>query len=180
MQPSGGSILTTLGVRTARFPRRLRGERLSLRLRSPADLWRLPPLTTPEFMKAVSARPLRSPSALSFWLRVRRTYPVCYVIERPEESMPLGFLGLYDIRPGESLFFSMGFFRPGDRRRGFGREALSILLGHVGSRGIVRTVRAEMPPDKHDSIALLRSMGFRKAAEEGGKVVMERGPLSGR
>jgi len=84
-------------------------------------------------------------------------------ITRPSEpDDALGWVVLVDRGPGVG---ELGYFvRPDAQRRGFAREAVRALIEHGFGPRRLRRIFADVDPDNHPSVRLLRALGF---TEEG-------------
>lgn len=103
------------------------------------------------------SRVLKWWNVLRCWFLLRRIFPLIYAIEKG--SRVVGFTGLYDIRAGRSAEMSL-WIKEGERRRGTGTEAASMLIGASGSSGLVRELIVKIDPDNDASSSFWQKLGF--------------------
>jgi RimJ/RimL family protein N-acetyltransferase len=165
-----------LGVRTARLEGRIAGRDLMIRLYQFGDLPALRRLFKPEVFSAASGSRVNAfGSSASLWGWVRRTFQVFYVIEvdKRERRGMIGFAGIYNMDPGNSLWVSLVIFDPKDRRRGYGTRALELLLSSFQKDHVVKRVCGEVLASNTGSLRFLKKLGFDVFAEDRDRVLLK-------
>jgi len=151
-----------MGIKLVRIPRCVRSDHSDLRLLRLQDL---PTLTrlfrerAPAGSRATVAVP-RNVWSFRQWLC--RTFPVFYLIESKngDKTAIRGFVGLYNIKLGETLWLSMEIFDPNDRGRHLGSSALQTLLACLEKCGAAINFQAQVAPSNLASIHLFDNLGF--------------------
>jgi RimJ/RimL family protein N-acetyltransferase len=94
---------------------------------------------------------------------MKSAFRVIYLIEIEENGgrRVIGFLGLYGMELGRNLSLSLTVFNPGDRRRGYGEEALTLLLNLLQKNKAAEAVYAEILKTNVPSLRLCRKLGFK-------------------
>jgi RimJ/RimL family protein N-acetyltransferase len=164
-------------VRVIRFKTRLKNDTLSLSLLSLKDLPALYPLFKPEiFLIASQAEPGNFRSLISFFRWMRRAFEVCYVIrdEQDGKDRIIGFIGFYNTEIGRSLYLTPVLFDPRDRGRGYGRQALGLLMNFLMQGRIARKVYAEVLRANTRSLNFFKDLGFGLCGQEGDRLLLER------
>ena len=88
-----------------------------------------------------------------------------YVIERAEDGGTIGDLGAGFGTPGERQV-ELGYrIHPDHRRKGYAKEALAALIGHLIEAYDVHRFVGVAASLNHASIAVLRSLGFRREGQ---------------
>ncbi len=113
-------------------------------------------------------RPL--PLWLSLWWWTRKTFLPAYCIEYDTER--IGFMGLYNLRPGESAWLSLVIFVKEMRRHGYGRRAFHLLLQSLKRYSVVKRLYVEVRGDNRGALSFWRRMGFAEIKSQGGIVTM--------
>jgi RimJ/RimL family protein N-acetyltransferase len=152
------------GIRVVRFKTRLSDSGglvlRRFRLRDGRHLHGL--FAAAPFHEAVGADAPASGSLLHFWRWLHRTFQWFYTINGPRgdaESI-IGFIGLYGMQGKGTLKLAIAFFSPRDRRRGYGRRALELLLDDFRRRAVVQDVRVDVNRRNEASLAFFRRLGF--------------------
>jgi RimJ/RimL family protein N-acetyltransferase len=168
--------LKHLGIRTARFRGLMEEPGLAVRLYRFRDLTALCSLCKPEVFLAASGVRLKACTSLvSFWRWMRTTFQAVYVIEVEESNTAyriIGFVGIYKIQLGESLWLSLVLFDPKDRRRGYGERTLQLLLSSLQKDRVVKRVYGEVLAINTGSLRLLEKLGFDIFAQEDGRLLL--------
>jgi RimJ/RimL family protein N-acetyltransferase len=172
------TVLKRLGIRTARFKGRMEDRDLALRLYRFRDLIALCSLCKPEVFLAASGVRLQVFNSLaSFWRWVRTTFQATYVIEVEESDNAhriIGFVGIYKIELGQSLWLSLVLFDPKDRKRGYGQRTLQLLLSSLEENRIVKRVCGEVLASNNASLRLLEKLGFDVFAQDHGRLLLQK------
>jgi len=76
----------------------------------------------------------------SFWFWLRATFQAVFVMEVEERGRRriVGFAGLYGMKIGRSLWLSLAVFDPKDRRQGYGKQTIGLLLESFKTQGVAR------------------------------------------
>lgn len=161
----------TFPVRIVRMPRCMKDCELMLRQLTIFDGPFLKAmLQSEDVVKSVGLRRQPSGSWVSLWWTMRKTFPLAYCIEC--DSKRTGFIGLYDIIPGESGRMSLVIFERTLRRKGYGCRSASLFMDMLKERRFVRKIFAEVDPDNHGSLAFWRKIGFGDEPGIQGRTVM--------
>jgi RimJ/RimL family protein N-acetyltransferase len=154
-----------LGIRVIRFEREIRGEQLTLRLLRIRDFFILRSTFHPALLlPGVGGAAFESFGFLALvWRWLRSTFQVFYVIERRRAHAYriVGFIGLYDLEVGRKASLSAVLFDPRDRRRGYGRESVHLLLDFLKKAGIAKRVYVEVFKANLSSLTFFQNMGFK-------------------
>ncbi len=113
-------------------------------------------------------RPINS-SWLSLWWWLKKTFTPAYCIEF--DSRPIGFIGLYDLIPGESAEISLAMFDKTFRRKGYGSRAFNLLAQHLQRHSVIREIRAEVARDNRRALLFWRTVGFLKLNSVDDKII---------
>ena len=155
----------------AKFRRSLETSSLRLRLYGWRDIGILQTLYYPDFISKLF------PSSLSFRRWLVRTFQVLYLLETRKaggiDSL-VGFIGLYRIDPGSSIWLSAGIFKPEDRGKGYGSKGLEILLDHLRESALAKNVFAEVMKTNERSLSFFEKSGFTRCMEHKNTFVLEK------
>ena len=152
------------GIKVIRFERKIKGEKLTLRLFGLRDIFILRSTFRPEILPRVGGLALESFGSLaSLWKWLRSTFQVLYVIEgkRTCAHSILGIIGLYDLDIGRRTSLSLVLFDPKDRRQGYGRESVHLLLDFLEKAGVAKQVYVEILKGNLPSLIFFQNMGFK-------------------
>jgi RimJ/RimL family protein N-acetyltransferase len=159
------------GITCAKFRRSVETPALRLRLCGWRDIGILQTLFYPDFILKLF------PSSLSFRRWLARTFQVLYLLE-PRKAGGImgkvGFIGLYRIDPGRSIWLSTGIFNPEDRSKGYGRQGLEILLDYLRESGLSKKVYAEVMKTNERSLSFFEKSGFRSRMDDENTFVLEK------
>ena len=111
---------------------------------------------------ATGSEPKVFTSILSLWKWINTTFQVLYIIVVGENSRRriIGFIGLYNIKLGRSLYLSPVLFDHRDKGHGHGRDALELLMDFLQADAVVKEVYAEVPKTNAQSLHFFRGLGF--------------------
>jgi RimJ/RimL family protein N-acetyltransferase len=157
------TLLAWCGITTAKLPRRITGKSLTLREYRLTDLAQLYGLLRADvLLQANGVVYTETPTFGSFCFWILTTFPLAYVIEVMADGGPriVGFVGLYDLTLGRRLWVSVAIFQPEDRRQGYGKQALSLLLGGLARHRVVSKVYADVLRANTPSQRLFAQLGF--------------------
>ena len=163
IQEVKSQILDLFGIKVVSLKRRLEEGGLILELCRLRDLPVLHSLFSPEILLEAGGIGHRVfVSLFSFWIWLKRTFHMVYIIEVEEMGSRriIGFAGLYDMKVGESLWLSLTVFDPKDRRRGYGKQAAGLLFECLRKKGRARTVFVEILRENVPSLHFFRKLGF--------------------
>jgi len=149
---------------------------LMLRLYRFRDLPALRRLLKPEIFPAASGSQVKAfGSSASLWWWMRRTFQVFYVIEidKREGRRMIGFAGVYNMEPRNSLWVSLVIFDQKDRRHGYGRRALELLLSSFQKNHVAKTVCGEVLASNTGSLRFLKKLGFHIFSQDGNRVLLK-------
>ena len=168
---------SALGITITKLPRSVSNGAVTLRLYRFRDLPALSMLFTPEVLgKAYGGerRPFHSFFSFCTWLFT--TFQLFYVIQagEPRGRRIVGFVGLYGLDIGRSLQVSIGIFHPADRRRGYGHQALTLLLRALQNNRVVQTVGVEVLKGNAPSLRFCQNLGFVVRGQNAQSFILER------
>jgi diamine N-acetyltransferase len=168
-------VMRLLGIRVIRFEPKIKGEQLTLRLLCIRDLFILRSTFRSELPPEIGGAALESFGFLaSLWRWLRSTFQVLYVIERERAYAHriVGFIGLYDLDMGRRASLSTVLFDPRDRRQGYGRESVHILLDFLEKAGVAKQVYVEVLKGNLTSMMFFQEMGFKIQASHSDCLLM--------
>lgn len=117
------------------------------------------------------SRPV-SASWFHVWLKMKRIFDFAYVID--VNCVPVGFIGLYDLAPGQSAGMSLVIFEKEKRREGYGSRAFHLLVQNLGSYSTVRTLFVEYKSDNAGARSFWTGRGFLEESRQDNLVTMVR------
>jgi RimJ/RimL family protein N-acetyltransferase len=160
------------GIRVIRFKTRLNDrDGLVLRRLRLRDSRRLQGLfAAAPFHKTVGGKAPTSGCLLHFWRWLHHSFQWFYTINGPPGGAEriIGFIGLYEIQGKRAVKLAIAFFKPEDRRRGYGRRALELLLDDFRRRAVVRFVSVDVASRNEASLAFFRRLGFQPTDSKAG------------
>lgn len=110
------------------------------------------------------------PLWLSIWWWTKRTFLPAYCIEYDSEC--IGFIGLYNLRLGESAGLSLVIFVKAMRRRGYGTRAFNLLVRNLKIYSVVKRIIVQVKGDNTAAISFWRKMGFVETGNHKGIIRM--------
>jgi RimJ/RimL family protein N-acetyltransferase len=113
-----------------------------------------------------STTDLRLKSNISVWWWLKRTYTVLYCIEA--DSVCIGFIGLYNLRPDRSAELSLVISDRKNRRLGYGTKAFNLLAQNLDRYHIKLNVR--IAPENTASISFCKKLGFEEHGDPDGNM----------
>ena len=163
-------------IRVWRYPSRLEHTPLAVRRLRLRDLPRLRALLTPDVLHrctGVELAAFASAWALCRWLWA--TFQMFYVLEvEAAGGRLIGFIGLYNVRAGRSVWLALGVFRPSDRRHGYGRRALGLMCAALDASALAETVFVEVRKDNVPSLTLFARLGFEVCRDAGDQLLLRK------
>ena len=99
-------------------------------------------------------------SRFSMWWWIRKTFVLAYCIELASE--PIGFIGLYNLKPGESAEISLVIFDKTFRRHGYGARAFNLIAQSMHRHSVIEKIFIKVKTDNHDALLFWRKLGFLK------------------
>jgi len=166
-----------LGITIAKLPWSVSNGAVTVRLYRFKDLPALSMLFTPEVLgKACGGEHRPFHSFFSFCTWVFTTFQLFYVIQTGESGSRriVGFVGLYGLDVSRSLQISVGIFHPEDRRRGYGHQALTLLLQALQNSRMVQTVGVEVSKGNVPSLRFCQNLGFVVCGQNAQSFILER------
>ena len=154
------------------FKRRMEDSGLTLRQCRLRDLRILYSLFAPEISLEASGAEFKGfGSSFSFarWLMVAFQAVYLIEVEESDEHRIIGFAGFYNMKIGRSLWLSLTIFNPEDRRKGYGRKAIELLLNSFGKSGAAETVYAGVLKTNEPSLRFLGKLGFEICGNDEGR-----------
>lgn len=150
-------------IKTARFQRNMKSTEISLRLYSLKDLYTLYSLFNQGNLINSDTTRYGVFNYLSHFCRLMfNKFHVFYVIEVKEKDVSriIGFMGLYNIVIGQTVFLSIAIFKPEDRGRGYGKKSIELLLDSLKKYSVVETVCVEILKTNVASLNFFKKLGF--------------------
>jgi RimJ/RimL family protein N-acetyltransferase len=117
-----------------------------------------------DVLKANGMDGLPSDSWLALWWWFKKTYSLPYCIEAG--SKRIGFLGLFNIDPGESAELSIVIFSGEERRLGYGTTAFKLLTESLRRGMLVKRILVRVKADNHAALSFWSKLGFRGLGSE--------------
>lgn len=102
-----------------------------------------------------------SPPWFFIWWWFKKTYICPFCIEL--DSRPIGFIGLYNLIPGESAEISLMIFDKTLRRQGYGTRAFELFVRSLQRHSIVERILIKIKADNHIALSFWRKVGFVEA-----------------
>jgi ribosomal protein S18 acetylase RimI-like enzyme len=147
------------------IPRRLKAGRLRIR---PLSIFDGPflrrELGSKDVLKANGMDRRSSASWLALWWWFKKTYALPYCIEAG--SKRIGFLGLFNIDPGESAELSLVIFSGEERRLGYGTAAFKLLTESLRRCILVERIVVRVKTDNHAALTFWSKLGFEESGTE--------------
>jgi RimJ/RimL family protein N-acetyltransferase len=149
----------------ARIPRHVEDGNMRLRLLSLFDT----PFLCDGFrsQEISDASGFRNTPALP-WLSVlwwiKKTFSIVYCIEFNSER--IGFIGLYNLQPGESAEITLVIFDKSMRRKGYGSRAFNLFSQTINRKSLAEIIILKVKADNHISISFWESLGFKELSRK--------------
>lgn len=151
------------------LPRRITGGDIHLRFIRLKDLSFMRP-----FLSGASSS-VKTGSAFYLWKRIFAAYQAVYLIwDNNEPSDPIGFIGLYGMVPGRSLYISIQIFTESHRMHGYGSKSVSLLLDYFKEKALAEDIWAEVPESNEGSRSFLEAMGFKVCGKDGERLLFKK------
>jgi RimJ/RimL family protein N-acetyltransferase len=170
-------LLDVIKVKIARFEPCIREENFVLRRYELKDIFALRPLFNPElFLSANGIERKAFGSFFSFLRWMVTAFQVFYVCEI-EESLRrrmVGFVGIYNLEIGRSLYLAIAVFNPEDRGRGYGSRAVGLLLNYLNKHGVAERVCVEVLKTNVESLRFFQKLGFEVHGQDKDTFLLER------
>ncbi len=119
-----------------------------------------------DILKAKGLNKPVSPSWFFIWWWFRKTYICPFCIEL--NSMPIGFIGLYNVRLGKSAEISLVIFDKTLRRQGYGTRAFKLFAKSLQRHSVVEKILIKIKADNHIALSFWRKLGFVEASISNG------------
>ncbi len=107
------------------------------------------------------------------WWWIKKTFMPAYCIEC--NSKRIGFVGLYNLIPGESAEVSLAIFDNNFRRLGYGTRAFGLLIHGMKRHAVVKNLIVKIRIENHDALLFWRKLGFVEAGIFDGVINMSVG-----
>jgi len=143
----------------ARIPGYLKDDRVSLRLvrifDSPfiRDI-----LTDRDILKSGGLSKPISESWFFVWWWIKKTFEPAYCIKF--DSKRIGFIGLYNLKPGKSAEMTLVISGENSRRMGYGTRTFHILAQALSRYNLTEKIVVKVRKDNHASISFWKRLGF--------------------
>ncbi len=167
-----------LGIRIVRVKGWMKDGKLILRLRRLRDLPTLQSMLTSAILRETNGiEPRAFGSLFSFWFWLRTAFQAVFVMEVEEKGRRriVGFAGLYGMKIGRSLWLSLAVFDPKDRRQGYGKQTIGLLLESFKTQRVARSILVEVSQKNIPSLHFFRNLGFRIFERYKDRLVLEKG-----
>ena len=164
-------------IKTARFQRNMKSTEISIRLYSLKDLYTLYSLFNQGNLINSDTTRYGVFNYLSHFCRLMfNKFHVFYVIEVKEKDVSriIGFMGLYNIVIGQTVFLSIAIFKPDDRRQGYGKGAIELLLNNLKKNNIVKSIYVEVLTTNEPSLCFFKGLGFEICRQYNDRFLLEK------
>ncbi len=170
-------LLDMVKVKIARFEPCIRGEDFVLRRYELKDVFALRPLFNPELFLSANGLERRAfGSFFSFFRWMVTTFQVFYVceIEVHRGGRVVGFVGIYNLEIGRSLYLAIAVFNPEDRGRGYGSRAVGLLLNYLNKHRVAEKVYVEVLKTNLESLQFFDKLGFEVRGQDKDILLLEK------
>lgn len=163
--------LETTDMFYARIPRYIEDGHIGLRLLRLFDV----PFLFNGFkdQEILAANGLTNPissSWLSVWWWIKKTFTLIYCIKC--DSKRIGFIGLYNLKLGQSAEMTLVIFDKDKRRKGNGTKAFHIFTQNLKRCDMIEKITVKVKEDNYASIAFWTGLGFKDMHSLNGMRVM--------
>jgi RimJ/RimL family protein N-acetyltransferase len=117
-----------------------------------------------EISAASGFRNTQALSWLSVWWWIKKTFAIVYCIEIDSER--IGFIGLYNLQPGESAETTLVIFDKAMRRHGYGSRAFNLFLQTIKGKSLVEMIIVKVKADNHISASFWHRRGFKEISRK--------------
>ena len=97
-------------------------------------------------------------SWFSLWWWMKKTYHFLFCIE--VDGKRIGFIGLYNLTPGEYAEISLVIFDKMFRKQGYGTKAFQLLLQWLQRYRLVKEIHVKVLTKNYDALSFWRKVGF--------------------
>lgn len=104
------------------------------------------------------------------WWWIKKTYVYSYCIDL--DSRPIGFIGLYNLRPDKSADISLAIFDSVLRRNGYGTRAFRLFAKSLQRHPALERIFVSVQAENYAARSFWRHLGFGEATASGGIVDM--------
>jgi RimJ/RimL family protein N-acetyltransferase len=115
------------------------------------------------------SRPI-SASWFYVWLKMKKIFHFAYIIV--VDSKPAGFIGLYNLIPGQSAGMSLVIFDKEKRGRGYGRRAFNLLAYNLQEYSMVRSIFVSYKSNNTEARSFLSRCGFQEKCRQDNSITM--------
>ena len=170
-------LLDLFWIKAARFQRNMKSTEISLRLYSLKDLYTLYSLFN--LGNLINSDTIRYGvfNYPSYFCRLMfNKFHVFYVIEVMEKDVSriIGFMGLYNIVIGQTVFLSVAIIKPDDQRQGYGKGAIELLLNNLKKNNIVKSIYVEVLTTNKPSLCFFKGLGFEICRQYNDRSLLEK------
>lgn len=109
-------------------------------------------------------------SRFMFWWWLKKTYVLLYCIE--VDSTCIGFIGLYDLKLGESATVTLMICDKRSRRLGYGTKAFTLFMQNLQRYPLIKKMIVMVKTDNHASLSFWTKLGFEKLCRQNGLWLM--------
>jgi len=109
-------------------------------------------------------------SWFSIWWLIKKAHDCPFCIEL--DSRPIGFIGLYDLTPGETVHISLVVFDRTLRGKGYGTRAFCLLAWNLQKYAVVKRIMAMVKRYNHPALSFWKKVGFSQIKINGGIIHM--------
>jgi RimJ/RimL family protein N-acetyltransferase len=103
-------------------------------------------------------------SCLSVWWWIKKTFAIVYCIEINSER--IGFIGLYNLQPGESVEITLVIFDRAMRRKGYGSRAFNLFLQTIRRKSLAEMIIVKVKADNYISASFWQKLGFKEISRK--------------
>ena len=109
-------------------------------------------------LKANGLNRLTDSSWFSVWWWIKKTYSYSFCIEK--DSIPIGFIGLYNPAPGKSADISLVIFDETFRRQGYGTRSFKLFVQILRRHSALEKIFVRVKTDNHKALSFWKKLGF--------------------
>lgn len=113
-----------------------------------------------------------SSSWLRVWLKMKKIFNFAYMIV--VDFNPIGFIGIYNLIPGQSARISLVIFDREKRRRGYGSSAFDLLADNLQTYCKVKTIMITYKNDNAAARSFWKKCGFQEQYNQDNIITMSR------
>jgi RimJ/RimL family protein N-acetyltransferase len=125
--------------------------------------------------EALSYTELRRPVSTSWfrvWLKMKKIFDFAFMIDIDCE--PVGFIGIYDLTPGQSAGISLVIFDRDKRGKGWGGRAFRLLAQNLVSYSTVRSLSVTYKSGNAAARSFWTKCGFLEKSRKDNMITLSR------